>query len=188
MLCVTGAFGCAQSVHGPGGSTTTGTGGTTGGASTGGATGGSTGGTGGVVPEMCTTADECQALANACNTAACEGGKCDAKPANDFQLCDDKNPCTLNDQCSGGTCSGNTKSCGSAPLCQIAKCNPATGACEDAVTALPVGGPDQLARFADAGVDVDAVAGELQRKGAESFVGSWTSLLDRIASKVAAVA
>jgi len=64
----------------------------------------------------------------------------------------------------------------------------ATGACEDAVTALPVGGPDQLARFADAGVDVDAVAGELQRKGAESFVGSWTSLLDRIASKVAAVA
>lgn len=131
LLCVTGAFGCAQSVTGPGGSTTTGgTGGTTGGAG-GASTGGSTGGTGGVVPEMCTTADECQALANACNTAACEGGKCVAKPANDFQLCDDKNPCTLNDQCSGGTCSGNTKSCGPAPLCAIAQCNPATGACEE---------------------------------------------------------
>ena len=53
---------------------------------------------------------------------------------------------------------------------------------------LDADAPDQLARFAAAGVDIDAVAGELQRKGAESFVGSWTSLLDRIAAKVAAVA
>ncbi len=64
----------------------------------------------------------------------------------------------------------------------------ATGASEAPVTALATDGPDQLARFAAAGVDLDAVAGELQRKGAESFVGSWTSLLDRIATKVTAVA
>ena len=64
----------------------------------------------------------------------------------------------------------------------------ATGASEEAVTALAADGPDQLARFAEAGLDIDAVAGELQRKGAESFVGSWTSLLDRIAAKVTAVA
>jgi transaldolase len=54
--------------------------------------------------------------------------------------------------------------------------------------AIDADAADQLARFVDAGVDIDAVAGELQRKGAESFVGSWTSLLDRIASKVTAVA
>jgi transaldolase len=64
----------------------------------------------------------------------------------------------------------------------------ATGASEAAAAAIDADAPDQLARFVDAGVDIDAVAGELQRKGAESFVGSWTSLLDRIASKVTAVA
>jgi transaldolase len=63
----------------------------------------------------------------------------------------------------------------------------ATGAAELAVTPLDPAAPDQLARFTAAGVDVDAVALELQRKGAESFVGSWTSLLERIAGKVAAV-
>jgi transaldolase len=64
----------------------------------------------------------------------------------------------------------------------------ATGASEETVAGLDARAPDQLARFAAAGVDVDAVAGELQHKGAESFVGSWTSLLERIAAKVAAVA
>jgi transaldolase len=64
----------------------------------------------------------------------------------------------------------------------------ATGASEEAVVALAANAPDQLARFVQAGLDIDAVAGELQRKGAESFVGSWTSLLDRIAAKVMAVA
>jgi transaldolase len=64
----------------------------------------------------------------------------------------------------------------------------ATGASEEPVTPLDPAAPDQLARFAEAGVDLDAVASDLQRKGAESFVGSWTSLLERIAGKVAAVA
>ncbi len=64
----------------------------------------------------------------------------------------------------------------------------ATGASEEAVEALPVTATGVLAPFANAGVNVDAVANELQTKGAESFVGSWTSLLDRIASKVTLVA
>jgi transaldolase len=64
----------------------------------------------------------------------------------------------------------------------------ASGASEAAAAAIDADAPDQLARFVDAGVDIDAVAGELQRKGAESFVGSWRSLLDRIASKVTTVA
>ena len=63
-----------------------------------------------------------------------------------------------------------------------------TGASEEAVTPLATEAPDQLARFTAAGVDIDAVGLELQRKGAESFVGSWTSLLERIAGKVSAVA
>jgi len=40
-----------------------------------------------------------------------------------------------------------------------------------------------LARFAEAGVDVDALAARLQDEGAKSFVKSWNDLMGVIASK-----
>jgi transaldolase len=42
-----------------------------------------------------------------------------------------------------------------------------------------------LARFATAGIDVDALASQLQDEGAKSFVSSWRELMDVIASKSA---
>ena len=59
---------------------------------------------------------------------------------------------------------------------------------EDLVSVDPIpAAPDEadaiLARFAQAGVDVDAVGLDLQQKGAASFVGSWTSLLARVGEK-----
>jgi transaldolase len=42
-----------------------------------------------------------------------------------------------------------------------------------------------LARFAAAGIDVDALAARLQEEGAKSFVASWRELMDVIASKSA---
>jgi len=42
-----------------------------------------------------------------------------------------------------------------------------------------------LLRFATAGIDVEGLGEELQRKGAEAFVASWHSLLGRIQAKVA---
>jgi len=45
-----------------------------------------------------------------------------------------------------------------------------------------------LARFAQAGIDVDALALQLQRDGAQAFVKSWKELLERIAGKSAALA
>jgi transaldolase len=45
-----------------------------------------------------------------------------------------------------------------------------------------------LARFAEAGVDVDALAKKLQIEGAESFVKSWHELMQSIADKSAALA
>jgi transaldolase len=51
---------------------------------------------------------------------------------------------------------------------------------------LPADGGDSrevLARFADAGVDVKALAGRLQDEGAASFVKSWQDLLERIAAQ-----
>ncbi len=42
-----------------------------------------------------------------------------------------------------------------------------------------------LARFEDAGIDVDALAAQLQREGADAFVKSWHELLGQIAAKSA---
>lgn len=45
-----------------------------------------------------------------------------------------------------------------------------------------------LERIAAAGVDIDALAGQLQRDGAESFVKSWNQLMQRIADKARSLA
>jgi transaldolase len=48
-------------------------------------------------------------------------------------------------------------------------------------------GEEVLARFAAAGIDVDALASQLQDEGAKSFVSSWHELMAVIASKSAAL-
>jgi len=56
---------------------------------------------------------------------------------------------------------------------------------------LPADGGDceeVLTRFAGAGVDVDALASQLQDEGAKSFVSSWQELMGVIAGKSAALA
>jgi len=56
---------------------------------------------------------------------------------------------------------------------------------------LPADGGDceeVLARFARAGIDVDALASQLQDEGAKSFVNSWHELMDVIATKSTALA
>jgi transaldolase len=45
-----------------------------------------------------------------------------------------------------------------------------------------------LARFAQAGIDVDALAVRLQREGAQAFVKSWRALIERIDAKSEALA
>jgi transaldolase len=45
-----------------------------------------------------------------------------------------------------------------------------------------------LAEFAKSGIDVDALAAQLQDEGAKSFVQSWNELMTVIASKSAALA
>jgi transaldolase len=47
---------------------------------------------------------------------------------------------------------------------------------------------DVLARFTKAGIDLDALAAQLQDEGAKSFVKSWDELMAVIASKSAALA
>ncbi|HWW29465.1 MAG TPA: transaldolase [Steroidobacteraceae bacterium] len=58
-----------------------------------------------------------------------------------------------------------------------------------AVMAKDGGDAEQvLSRFARAGIDVDALAAQLQVEGAASFVKSWTELMQRIKDKSAALA
>jgi len=45
-----------------------------------------------------------------------------------------------------------------------------------------------LTQFATAGIDVDALASQLQDQGAKSFVQSWNELMSVIVSKSAALA
>ena len=57
-------------------------------------------------------------------------------------------------------------------------------------TIIPADGGDceeVLAKFAAAGIDVDALAARLQDEGARSFVKSWNDLMDVLASKSAAL-
>jgi transaldolase len=58
----------------------------------------------------------------------------------------------------------------------------------DGIMARDGGDADaRLARYADAGIDVDALAAQLQREGAASFVKSWQQLLQRIGDKAGAL-
>jgi transaldolase len=60
----------------------------------------------------------------------------------------------------------------------------------DIATILPADGGDceeVLAQYAAAGIDVDALAAQLQEEGAKSFVTSWNDLMAVIASKSAAL-
>jgi transaldolase len=55
---------------------------------------------------------------------------------------------------------------------------------------LPADGGDSealLAQFAKAGIDIDALAAQLQDEGAKSFVKSWTELMEVIGSKSATI-
>ena len=55
---------------------------------------------------------------------------------------------------------------------------------------MPVDGGDceqVLAQFTKAGIDIDALAAQLQSEGAKSFVDSWNDLMSRITSKSAAL-
>ena len=62
------------------------------------------------------------------------------------------------------------------------------GEVKGALAADGIAAEATLALFRKAGVDMDALARQLQREGAQSFAKSWRQLLDRVASKRAAIA
>jgi hypothetical protein len=83
------------------------------------------------VPPDCNT-QGCLIADDPCYTTYCDSasGQCLTKPINNGGTCDDQNPCTLNDACSNGTCSGAARLCPVADQCHSAGvCDAKTGAC-----------------------------------------------------------
>ncbi|HKY64245.1 MAG TPA: vWA domain-containing protein [bacterium] len=91
-------------------------------------------------------ADSCDEETNSCNDEAgtscndgdgnaCTSGECNGDGAcvshNNDAECDDGNPCTLDDECSGGDCAGTPKSCDDGVSCTPDSCNEGTGECEN---------------------------------------------------------
>ncbi len=63
---------------------------------------------GGGTPVGCTPLDDCH-VAGTCDSGT---GLCSNPPAPDAMSCDDGNTCTIDDECTGGTCGGSSMTCG----------------------------------------------------------------------------
>ncbi|MGM0577193.1 MAG: PPC domain-containing protein [Myxococcota bacterium] len=106
----------------------------------------------------------CDAQASTCSdpTASCKVGACDSAtgecvliPLHDGAACDDGDPCTVNDGCGGGTCSGQPREmCGAEPpsWCETGADN---GTVADAVPLALEDGALTLLGFLDSEADVD---------------------------------
>ncbi len=126
---------CSSDVTNPGtgggGSASTSTTGGSGGATT------SEGGSGGTAPVdagpdappgSCVTEADCPPTGNPCVGSPCVDGMCGTPVAAfDFAACDDGNPCTENDYCSKGVCTGSLIPCEAASSCNIGACDPVLG-------------------------------------------------------------
>jgi MYXO-CTERM domain-containing protein len=81
-----------------------------------------------------TSTKTCAPSGNTCApTGVCDpsNGICGYAPVTNGTTCNDNNPCTDNDHCSGGTCTGtpNSNTCGADQCHDAGQCNPATGTC-----------------------------------------------------------
>ena len=65
-----------------------------------------------------------------CSTGMCTDGQCGSIPTNEGGFCDDGLYCTIEDECSAGTCQGVPNTC-AAPgdVCMVGSCNEATDTC-----------------------------------------------------------
>lgn len=74
---------------------------------------------------------DCSSCEDQCNTSTCSNGTCVQDPTTkNGNSCDDGNPCTSNDICSNGICSGTEKDCTDAFSCTDGICDTSTGECK----------------------------------------------------------
>ena len=78
-------------------------------------------------PGSCVTAEDCPPSGVPCMGPACVDGACALAPAFDFSGCDDGDPCTENDYCAQGTCTGSATVCEASDICHAGVCDPLLG-------------------------------------------------------------
>ncbi len=88
--------------------------------------------------KVCSLDSDCPAPKNVCRVAVCEAGVCNSKVVTTATTCDDKDNCTANDKCVGGSCAGTGIQCGDEEPCTADYCDPAKG-CQN----IPVTKPCQ---------------------------------------------
>ena len=71
----------------------------------------------------------------ACSLALCVGGCCELAAAPPGSSCDDKDPCTINDQCQIGGCAGTATVCDDGLMCTTDQCNAIDGTCVHTINA-----------------------------------------------------
>ncbi|MGB0589206.1 MAG: hypothetical protein ACPGU1_05950 [Myxococcota bacterium] len=84
------------------------------------------------VPECVEASDCIEALASAspCDVVLCEGGNCAVSAAADGTSCDDADACSVDDQCTAGTCAGVPLDCATLnSACTTGSCDADTGSC-----------------------------------------------------------
>ena len=80
--------------------------------------------------QSCNFATDCQV--RTCKVAACVSNICEYSNASDGASCDDRNACTLVDQCQTGSCRGTSlRDCNDAIACTNDSCIPQSGACNN---------------------------------------------------------
>ena len=76
---------------------------------------------------------DCAGAGDACNAGACDPdtGACATMPVADGTVCDDADPCSNDDRCVGGSCTGDAVDCsGMSDMCNVGTCNVTSGTCE----------------------------------------------------------
>ena len=80
----------------------------------------------------CNAPKDCKSLDGDCAQGKCNPstGACEASPANEGKTCFDKNPCSYDETCQAGTCSGKALNCSAYDdECSQGVCDPAAGGC-----------------------------------------------------------
>jgi Dictyostelium (slime mold) repeat len=87
------------------------------------------------IPACCRTTDECPQPANQCQQATCVNNVCGVTNKSNGSTCNDNNPCTTNDVCTNGVCTGTLVVCPAGTTCANGSCvcnanSGCTGCCQ----------------------------------------------------------
>jgi len=79
----------------------------------------------------CTKTQQCPEATEQCKEASCVEGVCGTENKNNGTICNNTNPCLINNICSSGACEGKQKTCTPSSDCKLSNCNSLNGNCDE---------------------------------------------------------